>query len=170
MKIFRRKDDEAVSPVIAIILMVAITVVLASVLYVWVMNLADTEEDVAEFPTVTVSVKRNETDDENRLVFVHQKGNPIKWENYRIIVKNSANPETDQTTLTNLQGELTLGSNAIFTDNSTAPSALTGAQAVTYSNFDFEVGQTFHIEIYDLDQKEIVWQKKDVSCTALTYT
>ena len=36
MKKFIRKDDEAVSPVIAVILMVAITVVLAGVLYVWV--------------------------------------------------------------------------------------------------------------------------------------
>ncbi len=36
MKRFIRKDEEAVSPVIAVILMVAITVVLAGVLYVWV--------------------------------------------------------------------------------------------------------------------------------------
>ena len=39
MKRFIRKDDEAVSPVIAVILMVAITVVLAGVLYVWVSGL-----------------------------------------------------------------------------------------------------------------------------------
>jgi len=36
MKKLFRKDDDAVSPVIAVILMVAITVVLAGVLYVWV--------------------------------------------------------------------------------------------------------------------------------------
>ena len=36
MKKLFRKDDEGVSPVIAVILMVAITVVLAGVLYVWV--------------------------------------------------------------------------------------------------------------------------------------
>ena len=33
---YRRDDDEAVSPVIAVILMVAITVVLAATVYVWV--------------------------------------------------------------------------------------------------------------------------------------
>ena len=37
MRMFK-KDDKAVSPVIAIILMVAITVVLAGVLYVWVIG------------------------------------------------------------------------------------------------------------------------------------
>ena len=38
------KDDEAVSPVIAIILMVTITVVLAGVLYMWVMSLAEIQD------------------------------------------------------------------------------------------------------------------------------
>ena len=42
MKKFIRKDDEAVSPVIAVILMVAITVVLAGVLYVWVSGFGTT--------------------------------------------------------------------------------------------------------------------------------
>ena len=42
-----KKNEEAVSPVIAIILMVAITVVLAGVLYMWVISLADTDEGVS---------------------------------------------------------------------------------------------------------------------------
>ena len=42
-----KKNDEAVSPVIAIILMVAITVVLAGVLYMWVISLADTGGSVS---------------------------------------------------------------------------------------------------------------------------
>ena len=46
-----KKNDEAVSPVIAIILMVAITVVLAGVLYMWVSSLARIEEgpDIVAF-------------------------------------------------------------------------------------------------------------------------
>ncbi len=40
------EDDKAVSPVIAVILMVAITVVLAGVLYVWVTSLSSTEDTV----------------------------------------------------------------------------------------------------------------------------
>ena len=42
-----KNNEEAVSPVIAIILMVAITVVLAGVLYMWVISLADTDEGVS---------------------------------------------------------------------------------------------------------------------------
>ena len=33
-----KKDDDGVSPVVAVIIMVAITVVLAGVLYIWVSN------------------------------------------------------------------------------------------------------------------------------------
>ncbi|MGB2507588.1 MAG: archaellin/type IV pilin N-terminal domain-containing protein, partial [Candidatus Poseidoniaceae archaeon] len=39
------RNDEAVSPVIATILMVAITVVLAGVLYVWASSLAEGNTD-----------------------------------------------------------------------------------------------------------------------------
>ena len=41
MKYAIRKDEEGVSPVIAGILMVAITVVLAAVLYVWAASFLD---------------------------------------------------------------------------------------------------------------------------------
>jgi flagellin-like protein len=51
-------DERGVSPVIAVILMVAITVVLAAVLYVMVMNLIGDPQE-----TITVSMNWNETDD-----------------------------------------------------------------------------------------------------------
>ncbi len=49
----RRKDEEGVSPVIATILMVAITVVLAAVLYVMVVNLIDFDNN--KKPIVSMS-------------------------------------------------------------------------------------------------------------------
>ena len=47
------KDDEGVSPVIAVILMVAITVVLAAVLYVWAASFLEQGENapIATFYT-----------------------------------------------------------------------------------------------------------------------
>ena len=47
-------DDMAVSPVIATILMVAITVVLSGVIYVWASSLADT--DVKGVPRVSFTI------------------------------------------------------------------------------------------------------------------
>ena len=52
------KNDEAVSPVIATILMVAITVVLAGVLYVWASSLAEGNAD-GEFTTYVITADGN---------------------------------------------------------------------------------------------------------------
>ena len=49
------EDDAAVSPVIATILMVAITVVLSGVIYVWASSLAET--DVKGVPRVTFDIE-----------------------------------------------------------------------------------------------------------------
>ena len=43
-KVYKKRDEDAVSPVIATILMVAITVVLAAVLYVMVIGMGDVED------------------------------------------------------------------------------------------------------------------------------
>ncbi len=48
----RRKDERGVSPVIATILMVAITVVLAAVLYVMVVNLIDLDQNKKPYVTL----------------------------------------------------------------------------------------------------------------------
>ena len=60
-----RRDEEetAVSPVIATILMVAITVVLAGVLYVWANNLASegTDTSVGTMNTYTTEDAEDET-------------------------------------------------------------------------------------------------------------
>jgi flagellin-like protein len=77
-----RKDDKAVSPVIAVILMVAITVVLAGVLYVWVTSLSETGEETT--PTVTFKLTArdvlNDTVTTQDLVYMnHQSGDNVKW-------------------------------------------------------------------------------------------
>ena len=55
------KNDEAVSPVIATILMVAITVVLAGVLYVWASDLAS--QNQSDGPSMYVLTAADHTDD-----------------------------------------------------------------------------------------------------------
>jgi flagellin-like protein len=81
MKWQKRIDEEAVSPVIAIILMVAITVVLAGVLYVWVTSLADTEDTVE---TLNLSADL-ETDNTNANLTIEQRGgDKITWADYTV--------------------------------------------------------------------------------------
>ena len=162
MKIFRRKNDEAVSPVIAIILMVAITVVLASVLYVWVMNLAETDEGAAEFPTITVELKTgSSTLYENQLIINHESGDPIKWADYRIKVINISD-DTKTTSIDSLTGELKFGENVIFSN-------VTGTGKVAASalgGIDLSIGFKYKVEIFDIKEQQKV-QTKEVTCTAI---
>ena len=72
--------DEGVSPVIAIILMVAITVVLAGVLYVWVIGMADTDSsdmNLATFDAELHSSTRN-------LTVRMNSGDPIFWDEHAL--------------------------------------------------------------------------------------
>ena len=82
MRASRRLCEEAVSPVIAIILMVAITVVLAGVLYVWVSSLADTGRDVEH---QTFYVKIYVGDNETHVGVKVARGDDVEWAMVRLL-------------------------------------------------------------------------------------
>jgi flagellin-like protein len=69
-------NDEAVSPVIGVILMVAITVVLAAVVFVLVSNLGDTSESAPD-----ISFSADESDNEIRVV---KAENGLDWADFDI--------------------------------------------------------------------------------------
>ena len=90
---FIRKDDEAVSPVIAVILMVAITVVLAGVLYVWVTSLsAPSDEEIENIQATLSDGNGNATD--GCLFTLEMKKGDIKIADYYISVgKEDTSPK-----------------------------------------------------------------------------
>jgi len=155
MKIFRRKDEEAVSPVIAIILMVAITVVLASVLYVWVMNLAQTDEEVGTFPTIEVTLKHGASASDS-LTIKHIQGDPLDWTKFKVII-------TNQTDTTNT---------AVMTDLSAlTPNQITAGESSSitksiagFDDIDYQKGKSYQLEIYNLKENKRVYNKENVIC------
>jgi len=87
----KRMDEQAVSPVIAVILMVAITVVLAGVLYVWVSGLADTGDDTVEI--IPLEAKDAEQNVDDVMFYLkHSGGDPLDLREYRLLV----GPEGDE--------------------------------------------------------------------------
>jgi len=72
-------DDKAVSPVIGVILMVAITVILAAVIGTFVLGLGDSIGDST--PSASIS---GEFDDEKTVTFTHQSGQNIDVGDLRI--------------------------------------------------------------------------------------
>ena len=71
-------DDTAVSPVIGVILMVAITVILAAVIGTFVLGLGDSLSDTT--PSASIDGEINN----GQIVFTHQSGQNIDGANLRI--------------------------------------------------------------------------------------
>jgi len=81
------KEEKAVSPVIGVILMVAITVILAAVIASFVFGLGTKAPKVAPQASLTVSeAKDSSTGD--YVVIVHQGGESILWDDVQVLVSN----------------------------------------------------------------------------------
>ena len=91
-----RKNDEAVSPVIAIILMVAITVVLAGVLYMWVQSMTDQQSSGPEILPLNVvdgsdsAVGGFIPQYRNFTALKHTGGDPLNLADYTVSAINTA--------------------------------------------------------------------------------
>jgi flagellin-like protein len=105
-KSFIRKDEEGVSPVIATILMVAITVVLAAVLYIMVIGLAPTGSVI---PTGTWGAKTVNSNTAVNVDFgkVNPEPKPVDLE---IILVRNGTDEGKYSFAGNTDGALTLAS------------------------------------------------------------
>lgn len=82
MKILR-KDEEAVSPVIGVILMVAITVILAAVIAAFVFGLGGTQEKA---PTSSIVVANNPDTTTYDLKIQHKGGDTLKGGDWKLSV------------------------------------------------------------------------------------
>ena len=79
------KNEDAVSPVIGVILMVAITVILAAVIAAFVFNLGGSQEKA---PTASI-VASNNPDQSLALKIVHKGGDMLKAGDYKLSVVNA---------------------------------------------------------------------------------
>jgi flagellin-like protein len=103
-KVVWHKDDDAVSPVIGTILMVAITVVLAAVLWLMVSGMISTEESDKTTVTLANPSVKSETrttacwDVTLNIQKITPKDVKVKWTELRIIVKGEDGSVLNQAT------------------------------------------------------------------------
>ena len=85
-------DERAVSPVIGVILMVAITVILAAVIGTFVLGLGDQVESA---PQASFDFQETEDGDDDVLEIRHRGGDTVNFENVEIRVNGDAIEESD---------------------------------------------------------------------------
>ncbi len=135
------KKNDGVSPVIAVILMVAITVVLAGVVFLWAQSFTDDADGGVE----TINVKASADGSDDDLVFEVISGT-MKWDDYKILI----NATTEVTTTAAL--ESSAGEMATFTAAAGPPSFFTGTIE-------------YNVRIINIADNAVVWED-DIIATA----
>jgi flagellin-like protein len=82
-------DDEAVSPVIGVILMVAITVILAAVIGTFVLGLGDQVQDTAPQASFTFDYEEDAAPSGDNLTVTHDGGDTIDGDNLNVTVSGA---------------------------------------------------------------------------------
>ena len=82
-------DDRAVSPVIGVILMVAITVILAAVIGTFVLGLGDSLGDSQ--PTAQIGLEAGVDGSNGSVTFSHDGGDSIDSENLELVITDGSN-------------------------------------------------------------------------------
>jgi len=152
-------DERAVSPVIGVILMVAITVILAAVIGAFVLQLGDSVSQTA--PQASIGVD-SITADDNEIVLRHSGGDTVEWDETQLIVEKEGaannlewagtgsgafSPADEATIITDDETNATL-TNATLTTNGTTIDedsanafALTSDDRVTITLIDQSSGE-----------------------------
>jgi flagellin-like protein len=136
MRIFRRNED-AVSPVIGVILMVAITVILAAVIAAFVFGLGG--QQVAA-PTVSITAANNPDTTDKDIKIQHKGGDMLKSNDWKLSIVGVGNT----TNFTLGEGDLSVGAQII------AGTETTGVNGSNVSNRNVTGGTNITAGKYDV--------------------
>nr|WP_227230907.1 type IV pilin N-terminal domain-containing protein [Salinirubrum litoreum] len=137
LKDFVSGEDRAVSPVIGVILMVAITVILAAVIGTFVLGLGDSLQNTT--PTASVNFADSsdtyDASDSDAIVISHNSGDDLPYADTQIVLRDAVDNEQlaefDQGWS---EGELTANLNA--NDWTSSQNAFTTGDSITINDND----------------------------------
>ncbi|MDO8726166.1 MAG: type IV pilin N-terminal domain-containing protein [Candidatus Methanoperedens sp.] len=154
MRIFNRNED-AVSPVIGVILMVAITVILAAVIAAFVFGLGGSQQAA---PTASIVAANNPDTQTADLKIQHKGGEMLKGGDWKLSVVNISAPDTSPVFVTSNStsaiGDLAVGSQIKIGDVTTGcPAPPTALCTLLNSNFsrtspsNLTTGQKYDVKL-----------------------
>jgi flagellin-like protein len=158
------KQDRAVSPIIGVVLMVAITVILAAVIGTFVLDLGQSAGETAPQASLSVSVDTAE----NNVTVEHTGGDGIDQQNTRVIIENASGESlTWESASSSSSSTLTVGDSVDFSTNasdgagssSTANvnSAWTGLQNPS-GNFPIQSGNQITVTVIDTESQRQIFE------------
>ena len=151
-----KNRDDAVSPVIAVILMVAITVVLAATVYVWVSGFGGSNQKMA-------NTQLGATGGNGKIVLKHLSGDAIPAGSWKVSLVPAGESTAYCTTVTT--AELGAGSSFSFgyrtADNDGAATAcVNGLPASTNSGAALVAGEKYTLTVFDALSNTVLLSKE----------
>ena len=142
-----QNDDRAVSPVIGVILMVAITVILAAVIGTFVLGLGDSLGDSA--PQASYTIDDVDATNNGTIEVTKTGGQDIAFSDLRVVVDDGGNTsEIDLATLTTPNGEnWRTADTAAITDPDTVTVNIRGGSATGTGYLDIYAGNEVTVTI-----------------------
>lgn len=148
------EDDDAVSPVIGVILMVAITVILAAVIATFVLGLGEQVQDVAPSTSFSAELDTNADEYDDWNVNASGTGDGI------LEIRHSGGPTIDAGTLS------VIGSSASEGSNTTGGPLVDGKWNASDT---LSAGDTISLWVEDGDRIEIIWESNGDSARLATF-
>jgi flagellin-like protein len=141
------KEEDAVSPVIGVILMVAITVILAAVIAAFVFGMGPPEQA----PQASIRASAADIGDNATIKLEHQGGDQISFTSSRTTVSISGNTTTEGAATYDVTGDTAnfdAEDDALHLDTSNLTEGDGGAVAVS--------GETINVKIIDVTSQQLI--------------
>ena len=167
-------DERAVSPVIGVILMVAITVILAAVIASMTLGLGDSAQTApqAKLDQDYTQNFDNAASTNDNLALTHQSGATLPADRVKVVVTGArldSDPAAIKSTIAGADGEVTWDDLA-----SGSPTEIGAGDSITLDQSDFEVTNSGTGDNLDLSGAtvKLVWTSEDggTSDTLMTWT
>ena len=148
-RLFDDSSDRGVSPVIGVILMVAITVILATVIGAVVLDFGNSAGDSA--PSASLDVDVNSTSD--GVVIEHTGGDSLSLDQTRILVDDTSGSQSE---FSSGSGTFSVGDRGALDGGSTSGQG--DLSSLSGSNFDTASGGQITITIIDTESQRQIYK------------
>lgn len=153
-------NERGVSPVIGVILMVAITVILAAVIGAFVLDLGSSVSNTA--PQASISVDEVNAND-NTIVLQHSGGDTIEWSDTEIIVENDASSKADLNWDGSISESFATADDVVINTSNGASTPIANISTIDEDDdeaFDLEDRDKLTITLIDKPSGEIILQRE----------
>lgn len=143
------QENRAVSPVIGVILMVAITVILAAVIGTFVLDLGNRMGQ--DTPQASINVDLNAAN--NEVTLVHNGGDTLHSDSTKVVIEVGGSTLTESPTATD--STFSVGDSATWSDSGSPSSSWSEYSGMLSSGFD--TGDVVTVKIIDTDAQQIIY-------------